>query len=359
MTEIVKINAADYGLEESKAKQISEMFKPMLDKMELFESEYNEIIKLEISKETCEKAYKLRQKYVKVRTGTATIHKELKSFYLQGGRFVDGWKNAQLMASEGIEDKLTGIEKHFENLEIQRRVKLSEARTIELSKYVESEDMIPGSLGDMPDDVWSNYLTGTKANSETRKEAERKAEVHRIEAERKAKEEKIAREKAEAKERERIRLENIKLKKEAEERKRKEKIEADKREKAETERLKKEAAERKVREKKERKEREAYELKLKKECEKAESERKEREKAENELRLKRESEQKAIEDEDARIQAELSMNDIAKVLSLNDDLTNLKAKYSFKSKKNQKMYSDVGILIDKIIDHVVRASDAS
>ncbi len=31
MNELVKINAKDYGLEESKAKQISDMFKPMLD----------------------------------------------------------------------------------------------------------------------------------------------------------------------------------------------------------------------------------------------------------------------------------------------------------------------------------------
>ena len=53
------------------------------------------------------------------------------------------------------------------------------------------------------------------------------------------------------------------------------------------------------------------------------------------------------------------MIDTAKVLSLNDDLTHLKTKYSFKSKINQKMYSDVRILIDKIVDHVVRASEAS
>ena len=108
--ELVKINPSDYGLEEQKAKEISDMFKPMLDKMVDLEKRYNEVISLEIQPETCKKAKELRLEYVKVRTGTATIHKELKAFYLQGGRFVDGWKNAQLMASQGIEEKLINIE---------------------------------------------------------------------------------------------------------------------------------------------------------------------------------------------------------------------------------------------------------
>ena len=97
---IVKINPADYGLTETKAKEIEAMFKPMLQKMVELEEEYNEVVKLEINKDTCTKAKELRLKYVKVRTGTASIHKELKAFYLNGGRFVDGWKNAQLFASQ-------------------------------------------------------------------------------------------------------------------------------------------------------------------------------------------------------------------------------------------------------------------
>jgi len=39
--ELVKINHEDFGIEESKAKQISEVFKPMLEKMYL---EVNELI---------------------------------------------------------------------------------------------------------------------------------------------------------------------------------------------------------------------------------------------------------------------------------------------------------------------------
>ncbi len=184
---LIKINPADYGLEENKAKQISDMFKPMLDKMTELESEYNSVIKLEASNETCKKAKELRLKYVKVRTGTAQIHKELKAFYLQGGRFVDGWKNAQLMASQGIEEKLSDIKEHFEILERQRIVTLQIKRIKELKQYIEDGQMMSGELGNMTDEIWKNYIAGAKANCELRKEAEKKAEEER-EKERKLKE---------------------------------------------------------------------------------------------------------------------------------------------------------------------------
>lgn len=272
--QIVKINPKDYGLTETKAKEIEAMFAPMLQKMVELEQEFNELSKLEISKETCQKARELRLKYVKVRTGTAEIHRELKAFYLNGGRFVDGWKNAQLFASQGMEEKLSAIENHFENLERERISKLQDKRSNELLKY--DVDYIPENLGLMPDDVWNNFLLGTKTNYENRKEAERKAEQERI-----------AKEKAKAEERERIRKENEQLKKQAEERERLAKIEAEKRAKEEAERQKKLKAERKEREERERQEREQYEAELKKE-------REEREKVEAELKAKREAKEAEI-----------------------------------------------------------------
>jgi len=256
----------------------------MLDKMVELEDEYNQVAKLEINQETCQKAHELRLKYVKVRTGTATIHKELKSFYLNGGRFVDGWKNAQTFASQGIEEKLSAIENHYENLEKERIAKLQEKRAKEMEKY--EVEYIPDNLGEMPDDVWANFILGTRTNYEARKEAERKAE-----------EERIAREKAEAEERERIRKENIRLQKEAQERERKAKIEAEKRAKAEAERLEKEEAEQKAREEKQRKDRAAYEAQLQKE-------QKERKRVEAELKAKREAEEKARLEAETKAKAE-------------------------------------------------------
>ena len=63
----VKINPADFGIEESKAKQIQEQFQPMLDKMVELEKEANEVFKMPISKASA-KAKEVRLKYVKVRT---------------------------------------------------------------------------------------------------------------------------------------------------------------------------------------------------------------------------------------------------------------------------------------------------
>jgi hypothetical protein len=282
--QIVKINPKDYGLTETKAKEIEAMFKPMLQKMVELENEFNQIVGLEIDEDTCQKARELRLKYIKVRTGTAEIHRELKAFYLNGGRFVDGWKNAQLFASQDHEKKLADIENYYENLERERIAKLQEKRAKELEKY--ETEYISGDLGNMPENVWQNYLLGAKTNYENRKEAERKAEQERI-----------AREKAEAEERERIRKENEQLKKQAEERERLAKIEAEKRAKEEAERQKKLEAERKAREEKERKEREAYEAKLKKE-------REEREKVEAELRIKKAAEEKARKEAEAFAKAE-------------------------------------------------------
>ncbi len=303
MSELIKINPTEYGLDVTRAKEIEAAFSPMLDKMKALEDEFNEVVKLDPSASTSKQAKDLRRKYVKVRTGTATIHKEMKAFYLAGGRFVDGWKNAQLFASEGIEKKLKDIELHFENIEKERIEKLTESRTSELSPF--SCEFIPDGLGNMTDEVWQNYRTGVEL-----------AYNNKIEAEAKAKAEQEAREKAEAEERERIRLENERLKAEAKE------AEA----KAEAERL------------------EAERL-LKIEKDKADKLRKEAEAKAEAERLEAVARQQEIE-------AELNKGDAAKVKDLIADLEALKTTYTFKSAKNKKVYAEVGTLLNKIINHI-------
>lgn len=307
-TEIVKIDPKEFGLEETKAADIAAQFQPMLDKMVELEKEYNEIVALPIEeKSTAIKAKDLRLKYVKVRTGTDAIHKAQKSFYLAGGRYVDGWKNAQLFASQGLESKLESIEKHAENLERERIAKIQNEREVELSKY-EADNVSTLSLGTMSDEVWSNFLTGTKTNYESKKEAERKAE-----------EDRIAKEKAEAEERERIRIENEKLKAEAEAR---EKAITEERAKVEAERKaleEKVSAEKKAAEEIARKEREEVEAKLKAEAEA-------KAKVEAELKAKVDAENKRIADEKAKELAELkAKQESERVANLAPDKDKLKA----------------------------------
>ena len=202
--QIVQINPAEYGVEESKATQIAEQFKPMLDRMIELEGEFNEVLKLDIDDVmTPFKAKELRLKYVKVRTGTASIHKAQKDFYLQAGRFIDGWKNAQLFASNGIETKLEEIEKHYENKEKARIAAINNERIYLLLPY--EFDGSQMNLGTMDQSVWENFLSGTKLNYEAKM-----AEAQRLMFEA------IEKENAEIRERARIVEENAKLKAEAE-----------------------------------------------------------------------------------------------------------------------------------------------
>lgn len=200
-TDIIKIDPKEFGLEESKAADIAAQFKPMLDKMVELEKEYNEVVALPIEEATY-KAKALRMKYVKVRTGTEKIHKEQKAFYLSAGRFVDGWKNTQLFASQGIEKKLEEIEEYAANKEKERIAALQVERETLLQPYgVENVGVL--QLGQMTQDVFNNFLLGTKTAYDQKIESERVAEEQRlaaIEAERIRLEE-------QAKENERLKIE--------------------------------------------------------------------------------------------------------------------------------------------------------
>ncbi len=330
------IKAEDYGLDETKANELTNGLKVVKDERKLLIKEFEEVSKLGITEENLPKFKELRLRIVKNRTqGINKWHKANKEFFLTGGKFVDAIKNREIVINEQMEDKLMDAEKHFENLEKERISKLQVERVVLLSEFV--EDASERDLAGMENDVWESYLATKK-----------QAHLDKIQAELDAERERQAKIKAEKEEQERIRKENTKLKAEAEEKERLAKIEAEKRAK--------EDAERKIREEKERKERAEYESKLKAELKAKEKvereERQKREKLEAELKAKKEAEQKAKEEEEARLQAELNKGDNAKVKDLILNLEELKSKYSFKSSKNINMYKEVGVLIDKISAHI-------
>jgi len=180
--EIVKINPTDFGLTDETAKNIKDQFLPMLNKMEELENRYNEIVQMPIEAVQTQKlAKELRKEYVVVRKATEEIHKKQKAFYLNGGRYVDGWKNAQLFASQTKEDELKRIENYLEELEKQRIAQLCESRLQELRPFVDDITTISlTSLGVMEDDVFMAYLTAKKTAYDERMEAERVAHVQRL-----------------------------------------------------------------------------------------------------------------------------------------------------------------------------------
>lgn len=171
--------AAEFGIESSRAEQIKAQFEPMLNKMSELEEQYNAIqrqAKHGITAELSAAAKELRLQYVKVRTGTAKIHKEQKAFYLAAGRFVDGWKNTQEFASKGIEANLLEIELHQQRIEEARKEKLRADRWALIQPYKDEE---PAGLADMEEDVFNAYLTIAKQQHQDRIEAEARAEAER------------------------------------------------------------------------------------------------------------------------------------------------------------------------------------
>lgn len=362
MTQIT-VNPQEFGLESSEiAANVKAQFLPMLEKMEELEKEYNEVIQLDPMDDATEKAaHTLLQKYVKVRTGTAEIHKTQKAFYLAAGRYIDGWKNAQAFVSQGKEEKLREIKEYKQRIEAERIEAIRAQRWELLSQYTDFE---PDNLGKMPDDVFNNLLAGTKAAYEARIEAERKAEEERqkeIERQQRISSNRnrllayslfipnfdsidfenvdvdsvlesvqvtISDQESEQK---RIREENERLQKEAEA----ERIRVQKEQ--EEIRLKHEDEQRKIRE-----EAEAARLKAQKEA--------------DELRKKIEAQQRAEAEakaaEAARLESEAAKGDSAKFADFISDLSALKNKYAFKSAKYKKAYEVASELIDRLIAHV-------
>lgn len=279
-TEISKINPAEFGLQEAQAKTIEAAFMPKIIERNALAEMYETLITGEITPELSMEAKSLRLKLVKVRTGISEIHRTQKAFYLAAGRYVDAWKSKETAPVEQMEEKLEGIEKYYENLERERKAKLRADRLLELQKFESDGSLIP--LGEMTDEVWTNYLSGVRLAYEQRKENERKAE-----------EERLAAIEAERQRQEAIRAENERLRKEREAL---EIAQAAERKKLEAERAKAEKA---------RKEAETKMLaQAKADREKLEAARAEKEKAEAELRQKREAEDRARKEAEARAIAE-------------------------------------------------------
>jgi hypothetical protein len=283
MNTLAKINPKEFGLEENQVLTIEQAFLPKITERDGLSKVYELLIVKEITKESCNEAYELRKKLVKVRTGIADIHKTQKAFFLRAGQFVDAWKNKETLPVEQMEEKLSEMEKHFEKLEAEKIAKIESERKAEIGKYT---TVLPFGLGVMEESVYQNYIIGVKLSYEARIKAEQEAETERLKLIEVEKE--TARLKAI--EDERIRKENEALKAEAIER----------------ERL---TQERIAQEEKERKAKEAeFERKLKEESDKIEAERKKQAeilaKQKQEAEAKAEAERKRQADELAKQKAE-------------------------------------------------------
>lgn len=211
MSNLIKVDPKQFGLEEVKAVEINTAFAPKIAEREALSVIYNELLTKDITEEVSLEAGNLRKKLVKVRTGIASIHKTQKAFYLAAGKYVDAWKNKETLPVEQMESKLSDIEKYYEKLEAEKLAKLDESRADEIKSYLHDGSPEPVNLGSMSDDVWDNYLNGVKTSYELRIKAEADAEEKRIADEKEAEKKRLA----EIERQKTIEKENARLKKEA------------------------------------------------------------------------------------------------------------------------------------------------
>lgn len=384
-TSIVK--ASDYGLEQAKAETLTIGLNVTIEERKLLITEFETVSKLEVTEENLPKFKELRLKIVKNRTqGINAWHTKSKEYFLTGGKFVDAIKNKENAINTEMESKLMEGEKFFERQEAERIAKLELSRTEEVNKYSE---IVPAGIGAWQEEVFNDYVFGIKAKHEAqvkedlriKEEADAKFEKEELKTKRvnqvsrlvdfiedydninfaelsdvvykKVCDNAIAKRTKHEAEQERIKLDNIRLKKEAKAKEAKEEEEKKAREKKEADaKIKHDAELKKAKDEKE---------KLQKELEaKAEKEKLERERlakiesdklaaVQAELKDKADKEAEDQAKEEARIQSELNKGDAAKINDLAADLEALKTKYDFKSAKNQAKYKSVGELLDKVI----------
>lgn len=316
-----------YGLEESQAKEITIGLSTIKKERDALIESFENVIQEEISEDNIPMFKALRLQIRDNRTkGIEPWHKTNKAYFLAGGRFVDAIKNREVQVNARMEDALMSCEKHYE---IQEAKKLQELQT-------KREDLIAEFLFEgeehreyakMDDELWRAIF-----------ESKKKAHSDWIKAEKKAEEERVAKAKADEAARLAMIAENKKLKKEAEAKAKSDKIEADKRAKSDAK--VKAVADAKLKKEQDAKQALLDKLKANQEAEAKRLAKAKQDEAEL-LKAKADAEQ-----------AELSKGDSDKVKDLINDLEALKTKYSFESAKYKKTYSDVGLLIGKIVNHI-------
>jgi len=262
MSELAILNPEEFGIEKSKALEITKGLQTVLAERDVLKASYKEVLTLEVTKENIPVFKELRIRIRDNRTkGIESWHKVNKDFYLRGGQFVDAIKRMEILENQQMEEKLEEAEKFFENQEKERIIKLQETRLQLISEFV--DDTTGLDLGNMHDEVFEGYLNLKKTQKAEKLEAERIAEEKRIE-EAKVEALRIETERlAELEKQKAIQAENERLKKEADE---KEKALIEER-KIQAEKQAKEKAEQEAILKKEREEKEKLEAILKAEAE--------------------------------------------------------------------------------------------
>jgi len=305
----------------TKAEKIASNYAPLMNEV----TAQGKLIKKlkKGNEEDLTKAKRIKIDIGKICAKALTQKKTDKETILLQTRFIDALYNTVNGAARLNQDEAKEIELHFENIEKEKIEKLFNDRSKLLNEFLNENDLIPDFIGEMSEEVWNNYFTGIKTNYNL------KIEAAKIEADKLIEKQKLFEKNQKKIETENKRLKaaaakaaadlkaaNIKAAKIA-------KLAADKlaaSEKIADEKLKKAAKIAKI------------------EADKLE--------ASNKIIAKIEADKKAA------IEAEAQKGDKEKIKDLVKDFEELANKYTFTSKVNIKLYSNVGLLINKIINYI-------
>lgn len=354
VTELAKV-LTDSKLALNEAEEIKQSYLPYFEQMGIIKEEAKKI-NFESPTMLDEKiARDLRLRTVKIRTGSMAIKEERKRIHMLKANVEQSAWNLIKTTCELDEEIFLQVEKKREIEEKARLSARKEGRIKLLEPFGVDTQFI--ALLNMPDEAFEQFLSQTNDSYEKKIADEKRAQEEEIERQRVQEEKRLEmiaenkrlREEAEAKE--------AALAKEREEQEAK--LNAIK-EKAEQERRAAEAEASRIRienEKKVAAEKarvEAEQEKMREEAQaKIDAERKERERIQAELLAKEQAELKAKEEAEAAKEFELAKGDTDKIQDLQKDLESLKLKYTFKSAKHKKTYAEVGILLDKILNHII------
>jgi len=281
------------GLDKIRAMDHAMKFVPFMKEITELSKAYETMDKENPSPADVKTARENRLAIVKLRTGSSKEKKSLKEGIQTEGKLLDALDNKVDSSATSMEEKYEAIEKHAENLEKEQKEKLKSERFEILKELTDMASHYP--LAEMQQESFDELVNGLKLAKEAKIEADKKAELERLE-----------KEKQEAGKREEMRLENIRLKSEAEENERMAAIEKENQKKE----LEKVEALRKTEQEKsdkllEAQRKQAEKIKAENEA-KLKKEREENERLAKELKDKKDAEEHAIKQAKEKVQQEES-----------------------------------------------------
>lgn len=175
-----------YELDKSMAIDLAKGLPQVLTERATLLAQVDEVLAMDKDDpKTAKKAAQLRIAIKHNRTqGVEKWRKTSGEVFFRVKQFVDAIGKKESFVNEQAEEKLEAIEKHAENLEKQRLETLHQERLAMVAVYVDDVSSLP-NLSGMDQEVFEAYLQTKKNAFEAKIAAEKKAEEERLERERK------------------------------------------------------------------------------------------------------------------------------------------------------------------------------